>query len=133
MNKLSRLLFLNYFLVSVLGGCAYISHYDQLMVLNNLGQEGENIRNYVKGQEKSFIKLEGDIKNNRLKKGMSKGDILSKYGDPIFCEKYESGANIREFCLYRFPTRYFNTDRVFLFFNKKGRLESWELIPASLK
>jgi len=130
-NKLIRLLFLDYFLLLLLGGCAYTSHYDQLMTLKQLGEEGDEIQNYVKGQEKSFIELKDDIKNNRLKKGMPKREVFSQYGEPILCEKYENKANVKEFCLYRLPTRYFDTDRAFLFFDKKGRLDSWEFIPAS--
>ena len=114
----------------LLGGCVYITHYKDLMFLGKLAANQREIDNYLKKQEKLFHKLEGDVKNSRLKKGISKEAVLSEYGEPVFCKSVESSGDIVESCLYRHPTEYFDTDVVYLKFDKDEKLYFWEFIPA---
>lgn len=103
------------------------------MLLKRLGDNQHEIEDYVKKQKDSFFKLRDDIKNNRLKKGISKREILSMYGEPVFCKDIANEADVKQICLYRHPLKYFSTDMVYLKFNKKQNLYSWEFIPASQK
>ncbi|MDD5729999.1 MAG: hypothetical protein PHN57_02605 [Candidatus Omnitrophica bacterium] len=91
------------------------------------------IKDYVDKHEEYFAKLKKDVKNNGLEKGVSKNDILIRYGEPILWGSPECGKNINvsECCLYRMPTRFFHTDKVYLYFDDKDNLSSWEFKPAS--
>jgi len=101
------------------------------MLLKGLGDSKYELEDYVKEQRSSFSKLRDDIKNNRLKKGAPKREILSAYGEPVFCKDIANKTEVKEICLYRYPLRYFSTDMIYLKFDKKQNLCSWEFIPAS--
>lgn len=50
--------------------------YDQLIALERIGESQKDKDNYVKKQEKLFSKLKEVVKNNRLKQGILKMEIL---------------------------------------------------------
>jgi len=117
----------------LLEGCVYFTHHEQIMLLERFMANQREIENYLKGHEEFFYKLEDDIKNNRLKKGIAKGEVLFVYGEPILCKDIRKGDSILETCLYRHPTKYFNTDMIYLNFDKDHKLCSWRFIPAFSK
>ncbi len=107
------------------------THYEQLMLLKRLGDSKYELEDYIREQRNSFSKLRDDIKNNRLKKGVSKREILSIYGEPVFRKDIANAADVKKIWLYRRPLQYFSTDMIYLKFDKKQNLCSWEFIPAS--
>jgi len=126
-----KTIFLAWCTIFFLEGCSFTTHYEQLMLLKRLGDSKYELEDYVKEQRSSFSKLRDDIKNNQLKRGISKREILSIYGEPIFCRDIANKTNVKEICLYRRPLQYFSTDIAYLKFDKKQNLCSWEFIPAS--
>ncbi|MBU1091035.1 MAG: hypothetical protein KKC42_04250 [Candidatus Omnitrophica bacterium] len=111
--------------IFLLGGCA-VSPLDQrISLLKRLAANQKEIERDIKKQEKLFYKLIEDIKGQRLKEGESKEEILSRYGEPIFCKVPQEED--MEFCLYRHPTKYFLTTKVYFYFDQVGNLYSWEL------
>lgn len=117
--------------VVLLSGCAYITHYNELMLLKRFGDNQREIEKYLDTQEKLFYKLRDDVLNKRLVEGMSNKKILTVYGEPIFCRSLESEGKVKETCLYRHPTHYFSSDMIYLDFDINQRLDSWELIKAN--
>ncbi|MDD4954816.1 MAG: hypothetical protein PHP17_02115 [Candidatus Omnitrophica bacterium] len=112
-------------------GCARLAHLDELLTLKSVSDSQRDIEIYLAKQEKGFTRLEGDIKNNRLRTGEFKRAIIEKYSEPVLTEKPETEKNnIKEILLYRHPTNYFKSDRIYLYFDAEGRLASWELKPA---
>jgi len=128
-NNQMRILFC--LAVLMLCGCAKLAHLNELLTLKSVSDNQRQIQIYLEKQEKGFTKLKDDIKNNRLKQGQFKRSIISKYSEPVLIEKPEpENAGIKEILLYRHPTNYFKSDRVYLYFDESGRLVSWELKPA---
>ncbi|MFH1772107.1 MAG: hypothetical protein ABH872_04750, partial [Candidatus Omnitrophota bacterium] len=111
-------------------GCALTEKREQINLLKSLGENQNRIQRYVFRQETLFSRLSNDIKNNQLKNGIQKAAIISRYGDPIYCEYIESGMEISQSCLYRHPTKYFSSDMIYLYFDKSQNLSRWELKPA---
>lgn len=107
-----------------------MEHLDELLTLKNVSDNQRDMDIYLKKQIKGFKKLLDDIKNDRLRKGESKNSIISTYYDPILTKQVGESKDIREVLLYRHPTEYFNSDRVYLYINNKGRLAYWEVKPA---
>ena len=68
------------------------------------------------------------FKNNHLKKGMSKNRLFFNYGEPVFCRNENDEGQVRELCVYRLPGNNFNSGLIYLYFNQKRKLDSWELI-----
>lgn len=126
-------IFLVWCIIFSLEGCSFARPYEQLILLERIGDNQHEIEDYVKNQKNSFLKLKDDIKNNRLKIGVSKRKILSTYGEPVFCKDITNEADVKETCLYRHPLKYFSTDIIYLKFDKEQNLCSWEFIPASQK
>ena len=75
-------------------------------------------------------KLKDDINNGRLRKGASKKYIIDAYFEPVLAKKSADDSGAKEILLYRNPTEYFQSDRIYLSFDNRGRLVSWELKPA---
>jgi len=117
-------------LFASLGGCALVVHKDKLMLLKRLGENQQEIQEYGDAQEEMFYRLKDDIQNNRVREGLLKEEVSTLYGEPIFCRSLERPDRFQERCLYRHPTRYSSTDKIYLTFDSARKLESWELIEA---
>jgi len=128
--KALKTIFLAWCIIFFLEGCSFTTHYEQLMLLERLGDSQHEIEDYIEEQRDSFFKLRDDIKNNRLKIGIPKRKILSIYGEPIFCKDIANETDVKETCLYRHPLQYFSTDMIYLKFDKEQNLCCWEFIPA---
>ncbi len=126
-----KIIFLVWCIIFSLGGCSFTTHYDQLMLLKRLGDSQHEIDDYIKKQKDAFFKLSDAIKNNQLKIGISKKEILSIYGEPVFCKDIANKVDVKEICIYRHPLQYFSTDMVYLKVDKKQNLCCWEFLPAS--
>lgn len=97
------------------------------MQLKRLSDNRAETERYLNRQEKLFYKLRNDIVNNSLNKGLSEKDFMSVYGEPIFCESSERDGINKKRCLYRHPTDYFSSDKIYITLEKQN-IESWELI-----
>ena len=71
-----------------------------------------------------------DLKNNRLAKGMLTKQILATYGEPILSKEVSDKDSAKEVFLYRHPTEFFSSDRIYLYFDNDKRLLFWEFEPA---
>lgn len=105
-------------------GCEIISHWQEIKVLNSIGNNEQDISAYVKRQDSLYQRLYSDIKANRITIGTSQNKIIARYGTPIL-EETVSSEQTR--LLYRLSMEYFKTDRIFLYFNKEGKLINWEI------
>lgn len=119
-----------YFSIFILSGCSPLFNISGLVNLKRYGNNQDEIKDYIEKQEGLFFKLKEDINNNRLKTGTSKKQILSKYGEFILSNSVKDETDINEIILYRHPTQYFSSDKVYLYFDKEKKLRFWKLISA---
>lgn len=126
MKKL-MITFVSLFLLS---GCAKIKHLGPLLVLKDLSEEQEQLNEYVDAQDKKFELLIEEAKSGTLGQYLDKKRILEIFGEPIL--KKEAGANNpeTECWLYRYATRYFGSEKVYLYFNKEEKLVLWKYIEG---
>lgn len=115
--------------VFVLSGCALITNFDGALALKRLGDSQRDNENYLKRQEKLFYRLVSDIRANRLEKGLSEQQILSKYGQPVLSKPVEDNSQTKEVFVYRHPMQYFSSGTIELYFNERKQLYSWEFKP----
>ncbi|UCD15044.1 MAG: hypothetical protein JSV34_04800 [Candidatus Omnitrophota bacterium] len=113
-----------------LSGCAIIRHREQLSTLKRIGANRQKASQYIERQEKLFYVLLGDVRDNKLKKGSLKKRILGVYGDPVLYRDVEgdAGGAVEEL-LYRHPTKYFSSERIYMYFDSEARLTRWEYYP----
>lgn len=107
-----------------------MEHLDELLTLKSVSDSQRDIDIYLQKQEKGFSRLMNDINNNQLSKGKSRRSIIQDYSEPILVKKTNGENSIREILLYRKPTECFNSDRVYLYIDNKGKLAYWELKPV---
>ena len=106
---------------------------DQISTLRQLGASQRQIELTLLEQEAAFNRLWADAANNKLVPGMIKPDILAAYGEPVITQDVSGVNGKKERLLYRRPTAYFNSDKIYLYFNATGFLESAETDPMRQK
>ncbi len=111
-------------------GCAVMSNYHELVFLKQLADNQSETEKYVRKQERGFDALRSDIENSSLRKGSTKAEIIFRYGDPVYCNDSADTSDCRQSCLYRYPTAYFNSDKIFLCFDENHDLRGWESVPG---
>ncbi len=117
--------------IVLLCGCAKLAHLNELLTLKSLSDDQRQIEIYLKKQERGFKRLCDDVKNNRLKKGELKRAVISKYSEPVLTkEAGPENTGVKEILLYRHPTDYFKSDRIYLYFDGANRLLLWEMKPS---
>lgn len=110
----------------IFGGCAKLSHLDQLLTLKAVSEEQQSLGTYVRLKDERFERLltkvcSGDFPINR-----TKAEIAAEFGAPIYVEAREDSSETAERWIYRRQTRYFETPRVSLDFNREGHLIAYE-------
>ncbi|MBD3264283.1 MAG: hypothetical protein GF375_04185 [Candidatus Omnitrophica bacterium] len=113
----------------LLSGCSLYQKSKALMTLKRLGDSQQQMEKYIEEQEKLFDRLVEDIKEDRLKTGLSIEEVNRLYGDPVLKREAPSSQPFSTILLYRYPTRYFDSDRVYLQFDSSGILVGWEYKP----
>lgn len=118
-------------LIIASAGCLSISKYKAISNLKRYGDSQKEIENYIKKQAEAFGRLKQDCTSGQLKKGTSQHKIISLYGEPILSKPIPNDENLKELLLYRHPTQYFSTDKIYLYFDQRNNLYSWELVLTS--
>ncbi|MCF7917051.1 MAG: hypothetical protein K9L61_04665 [Candidatus Omnitrophica bacterium] len=125
MNKKLQALFL--VLIFLGQGCALFTKAPQLLTLKRLGDNQKQMQRYVDKKKKYLAKLINDIEAHKLKKGTSYKRFLRSYGEPVL-EKEIQKEGSQKRLLYRNPVQYFNTDKVYVYFNPQLELIAWKYI-----
>ena len=109
-------------LLVIFSGCAAVRNPTQMKTLLKLNSSQKQMHSYVTKQERGFKRLCSDIDRKRLKVGLSQREVVSLYEEPVL--EREVKGKIQ--WLYRHPTEYFNSDRVYLYFDSSDVLVGWE-------
>lgn len=110
-------------------GCTFPRCSQGIRRLKELARSEKEKEEYVRIQEELFYALRDDLISNRLKKGPSKEEIIDKYGETIFSQKVKNQPGVAYVMLYRHPVQFFNSDRIYLYFDYAYYLVSWEYKP----
>jgi len=127
-GMIDKLLILSCLIVFFASGCAIFTKTEGILTLKRYSDGQVQIQRYVDRQEKFFDKLVEDLKNDKLQPGISKRKFMRSYGVPILSRA--GGDPGEEVLLYRYPTKYFNSDRVYAYFDQSGKLIRWEYKPV---
>ncbi|MFH1503883.1 MAG: hypothetical protein ABIH08_00610 [Candidatus Omnitrophota bacterium] len=120
-----KLLALFFWGIFFMGGCASSG---ELLTLKKLGSSQKEIANYLNRQDELFNKLISDLKDEKLEQGISKREIIDIYGEPILIKSLSRNSSETIF-LYRHPTEYFDSDKVYIYFDEFEELSHWEYLP----
>ena len=109
-----------------LSGCFFLPQ--SLKTLKSVGDSQKEIEIYLARQVDLFNKMLTDLNNGNLSPGISKDKFIRIYGEPILSKRV-FGPPGEERLLYRHPTKYFQSDRIYIYFDEKERLTRWEYEP----
>lgn len=109
-----------------MAGCS-----EPIRTLQALGAEKDAQLAQVKRQDKEFELLLRDIAKDRLKPGMSRQEIVGRYGHPVL----ESASRQQEeiTLLYRKPVEFFDMTKVYLTFDNQGYLKKVDVEESDAK
>lgn len=116
-----------------ISGCAKIAHMQELLTLKAYSDEGAAQERYIEKQDKKFEQLLVAVRENAIIPGIGKKSFFKKYGEPVYVrEMVCDGASCDQW-LYRYAVRPFDSDKVYVYFSKGGKLLSWQYVPREDK
>ena len=103
-------------------GCAKLQHMDELLTLKGIADEQKRQARYVQEQDQRFEKLRAVVQSGQIKKFSNQKQIASKFGQPIYTKTIEKDSQTLELWIYRYSVKYFDSDKVYLYFDQEGKL-----------
>lgn len=120
-------------LAAVCSGCAKVAQLQELLTLKGYSDEKVAEEKYIKAQDRKFEKLMAAVQGGTIKKYAKAAAVLKTFGDPVFIRPaVKDGAKCEEW-LYRYTIKYFDSPKVYLYFDSKGKILSWEFLAAPCK
>ena len=113
-------------LMILFSGCTKLAHLQELLILKAVSDNRELQRKYVEAQDKNFEKLLAAFKSNRIQQFTTKKQFLKEFGEPIFSREAMKDGQTYEQWLYRYPVKYFDSEKIYLYFDDQGKLSFFE-------
>lgn len=117
-------------LVATLSGCAKLAHMQELLTLKAYSKEKDQQVELVRGQDEKFQKLLQLAESKGLGPYTTQESFLKEFGAPVFKKNVVKEGQPLEEWLYRYSTEYFDSPKVYLYFDQKGTLQSLDYICA---
>jgi hypothetical protein len=119
-----------FLIILVFSGCAKVSHMQELLRLKGYSQNKDWQVNVVQEQNKRFEHLLIAAKNGTLKQYPNQESIWSNFGQPIFDKKVKMDDSVYQVWMYRYSTKLFGSDKVYLYFDFEGQLRMYDFFPG---
>jgi hypothetical protein len=120
-------------MVIFLSGCAKVAHLDQLLTIKAYSDNKDLQEKFILQQNQNFKKLLAAVKDGTLEPGTTHRVILKEFGAPILSRLTAADGKDLDVWLYRYATEYFNSEKVYLYFDQEGKLVKWDLVTPSPK
>lgn len=117
-------------LVATLSGCAKLAHMQELLTLKAYSEEKDQQVELVRGQDEKFQKLLQLAESKGLGPYTTQESFLKEFGAPVLKKSVVKEGQPLEEWLYRYSTEYFDSPKVYLYFDQKGTLQSLDYICA---
>lgn len=112
----------------IFAGCAKLAHIDELLTLQDLSIEQDRQVKFVEDQDKSFELLLKAAENNSFEQYSNQNDFLGNFGPPVYTvDVNENGQQLKKW-VYRYSTKAFDSQKIYLYFDDTGRLAKWNHI-----
>jgi len=117
----------------IFNGCAKLAHMQELLTLKAMSDNGDEQRRFVEAQDSRFETLLEKVKNNQLGEYSSRKSIFRAFGEPIFTKQVQRNNQTQEQWLYRYATKFFDSPKVYLYFDNTGKLIDWQYFEVPEK
>ena len=113
-------------LLMTLTGCAKLEHLDQLLTIKDYSENKEWQQEQVDEGNKNFDKLLASLaEGNFSQRFPNKKKIKAEFGAPVISRGEERNGKEYEVWLYRYPTRYNDSPKVYFYFDQEGQLKDF--------
>ena len=113
-------------LVIFASGCAKLAHLDQLLTLKGLSDEQTQMGKEIERQDARFDNLVAAVQEGSISKYKDQKSVTGQFGSPIFTEKIEEDGRSLEVWAYRYAAQFFDSPKVYLYWDQAGQLVRWE-------
>ena len=117
----------------LLTGCAKLEHLQELLALQDLSDDRDQQKMYVKNHQKSFESLLAAVKDHSIVQWQDKKSFIRNFGRPLLVKQVTLNQQTLERWLYRYPLRPFDSPRIYLYFDQAGKLRFWQYFPRDEK
>jgi hypothetical protein len=118
-----------YLLMVLLGlcGCTILSKTDDLSVLGDYSREKDNQHRLVKSINDHYDALIKVIDQRTISDYKDEASFVYSFGEPILKKDLSDGG---QRWLYRYAVFSLAKDKVYVYFDRTGKLVKWERIPC---
>jgi hypothetical protein len=118
-----------YLLVVFLGlsGCAALDNLDELSVLGQYSRNKEVQHREVKSINDHYDALTKVIDQRAINDYKDEPSFVNSFGEPILKKDLRNGV---QRWLYRYAIYKFAKDKVYVYFDRSGKLIKWEKLPC---
>jgi hypothetical protein len=128
-QPLRKIAFMSIYLLTFCG-CAKLAHLQELLTLQDLSNNQARQEEYVKKHDEKFKDLLEAVETGSLSQYTHQKSFLRTFGEPILSKEIVKDGQVVERWLYRYSTKPFDSDKVYIYFDQGGRLVTWEVIQA---
>jgi len=114
--------------VLVFSGCAKVQHLDQLLTLKGLADEQVKMGQYIEEQDQRFELMLSEVRAGTLDQYLNKRKIVKAFGNPIHVKHVNKNDQELESWLYRYSTQFFDSEKIYLYFDPDDNLVESEYI-----
>ena len=116
-----------------LAGCAKLAHLHELLTLKNYSNATAAQGRYLKAQDAKFDLMLAAARDGSLNQYKDCRKIQKTFGDPICIRSVKEGDVSNEEWLYRYAQKYFDSDKIYVNCDGRGRVVKWKLVLAPAK
>lgn len=116
--------------VCLLAGCESVAKVDELLRLRAYSNEKDRLALFVQKQNAGFERLLSAAKSNSLSKYPTRKSIWSNFGPPVFNTLVVLDGETYEVWVYRYSTKFFGSDKVYLYFDRQSSLRAYDYTPG---
>jgi len=111
-------------------GCAKLAHLQELLTIKGYSDEKDAQEKYVKTQDAKFAKLLAAVDDGTIVRYTTRAKLQKAFGDPVYSHSVNENGVACEEELYRYSLGYFDSAKVYFYFDAKGKVLNWKYIPA---
>lgn len=109
-------------------GCSAAGKIDELLTLKNMSDSQKLMEEDVKAEDQRFEAMLNEFGTAQWKNYTAKTHFLEHFGQPIVIKHKDYQDRLTEIWVYRYSTRFFDSPKIYLYFDDSGVLLKSDLI-----
>ena len=116
--------------VSLACGCSVTNNFDEITRLQSYSNNKDRQESWIKAHDQRFEKILAVAKDQGFSRYPNRRSVLRNFGKPVYSRWVIRDERQNEVFLYRHATQYFGVDKVYIYFDEAGQLQSWDYTPG---